>query len=890
MTAGLVLYWRLDDLTPENRAVDSSGNRLNGNVEGDPGVRADERFGSCLVLDGRADALTVPDDPALRLTAYTVSVWVHMAQPMAAPAKGDVPPRDAKADPPKNAKGAVAPVLARDAVFVAGKADGFALSLDARGVVRHAVPVDGDRSAAYATEPGSFDWNRWRHVAVTCDGKVAAVYLDGVQAARYTLPGDPLPGRAALTVGRDPAARRAYLNGATAHLRIYDAALSEQEIRRDMAADEAALAAFVRAHPLDFELTGAGEQPVLYIDDDPAGQPMTLRLVNSSRQDLELRAPGAVRVSAADHHVALAFRPGTLAASATPGVVTPGWSMAAAPDGATLYLLHDTAAVIKPGAALPVDLRGLKADGAGGTRGTRVELAYRLLGYANEPGELTGTRRRYLDVVNHRGRPDIPLDVGFAGGDRVLSDGVTPGSLRLRVVNVSHDTAVALTGEATAGDAASAFTVGFDVQHQGEARPWALTESGRAGNVHLTLGATAVSWDVTREDLGQRVRWTLKPRDGTSLPPGGFLDLTLTGVYALDSPGHAPVVVAYRNIPGYQDGFRTVVAERAPLLFTASEVVIGTATPSARLTVSAADGHLQLRRESDAGGGGRLLFLDLYQDATDGELETVHPAVRFTHAGRFAHRVEARADGFHLRSGDLASDTPADLTAGRASVTALRVAGTGEDANGTTLVLGPTERTNLRLGYHDQYGWIQSHNSKPLAVNPLGNNVGIGTTTVPARLTVGSASEHLQLRRDATTAGKVLFLELYQADTAANVLTYPAIRFHHSNKFWHRVEARPDGFHLKTGAMDADTLVPLVASGATLGSLTIGATTIGENELKILRRLAAGALEFDLYNIAQSEYAFAGTYTFTDNRRYVFTWGEKNQRVSQGRWRLTFPS
>ncbi|NJN74067.1 MAG: hypothetical protein HC799_15265 [Limnothrix sp. RL_2_0] len=47
-----------------------------------------------------------------------------------------------------------------------------------------------------------------------------------------------------------------------------------------------------------------------------------------------------------------------------------------------------------------------------------------------------------------------------------------------------------------------------------------------------------------------------------------------------------------------------------------------------------------------------------------------------------------------------------------------------EDANGDTFVIGST----LRLGHNLQYGWIQSHSSKPLAINPIANNVGIGTT------------------------------------------------------------------------------------------------------------------------------------------------------------------
>ncbi len=61
---------------------------------------------------------------------------------------------------------------------------------------------------------------------------------------------------------------------------------------------------------------------------------------------------------------------------------------------------------------------------------------------------------------------------------------------------------------------------------------------------------------------------------------------------------------------------------------------------------------------------------------------------------------------------------------------------TSQDAGGGALILGPTNASNLRLGYHTDYSWIQSHFNKPLAINPIGSNVGIGTTTPTAKLDV----------------------------------------------------------------------------------------------------------------------------------------------------------
>jgi len=60
--------------------------------------------------------------------------------------------------------------------------------------------------------------------------------------------------------------------------------------------------------------------------------------------------------------------------------------------------------------------------------------------------------------------------------------------------------------------------------------------------------------------------------------------------------------------------------------------------------------------------------------------------------------------------------------------------------NADSLVLGPTNSSHLRLGYHQDYSWIQSHGNKPLLIN-TSNNVGIGSTVNPiASLDISSAS------------------------------------------------------------------------------------------------------------------------------------------------------
>lgn len=70
----------------------------------------------------------------------------------------------------------------------------------------------------------------------------------------------------------------------------------------------------------------------------------------------------------------------------------------------------------------------------------------------------------------------------------------------------------------------------------------------------------------------------------------------------------------------------------------------------------------------------------------------------------------------------------------------LQIINKNQDANGDTLILGLETQPNLRLGYDAKYTWIQSHQSKPLAINPLGNNVGIGTDDPLGTLSIGDSS------------------------------------------------------------------------------------------------------------------------------------------------------
>jgi hypothetical protein len=72
------------------------------------------------------------------------------------------------------------------------------------------------------------------------------------------------------------------------------------------------------------------------------------------------------------------------------------------------------------------------------------------------------------------------------------------------------------------------------------------------------------------------------------------------------------------------------------------------------------------------------------------------------------------------------------------------------DANGAQLRITESNGKFMLVGRTLSYGFVQSHNREPLALNPLGNNVGIGTTQPGAKLDVAG---NLNITGSATKPG-----------------------------------------------------------------------------------------------------------------------------------------
>ncbi len=100
----------------------------------------------------------------------------------------------------------------------------------------------------------------------------------------------------------------------------------------------------------------------------------------------------------------------------------------------------------------------------------------------------------------------------------------------------------------------------------------------------------------------------------------------------------------------------------------------------------------------------------------------------------------------------------------------------------STFIIGPANQSNqanLRLGVHQDYSWIQSHGSKPLSINSIGNNVGIGNSDPQCKLHIKSNGELVRLE-----GANHAYISFYQHDDNADRSGYLGYGSSSNNNFY----------------------------------------------------------------------------------------------------------
>lgn len=164
-------------------------------------------------------------------------------------------------------------------------------------------------------------------------------------------------------------------------------------------------------------------QNILGIDDGALRQSLRIEIVNTSGRDLELQPIAKNALNGKTYHFAVSFRPGTLVdiESVILGEIAEGWSMTT--KGNTLYFGMAKKTLIPQADRMTLTLENISAAPEGGSRGTRVEIKYDQLLYQGSNETISGSRLQYLNIVNQRGKKQIPLYIGLLGSNTILNDG-----------------------------------------------------------------------------------------------------------------------------------------------------------------------------------------------------------------------------------------------------------------------------------------------------------------------------------------------------------------------------------------------------------------------------------------------------------------------------------
>jgi concanavalin A-like lectin/glucanase superfamily protein len=553
---GLVLHLKLDEME-DGKVIDSSGTNEDIAVQGEPTLVPDDTLGACLSFDGAGDYLEVS---SVSLTGdsppHTIELWVRV----------DEHPQS------------------KSSMLLLGQA----------GEGSHHWVMNPDGTARMGTWSGaelstSVAVNEWTHLAVTYDGKQLSGYVNGSPLGEPVAAAFKLS-TISLTLAKG-AQTESDFKGRLASLRVYSRALTAEEIGQDIEADQTAYAAFKRGHPISFSFHDRDEEPVIYIVNDRAGRNMHLEITNSSDRAINLAEIAGTSASSESSHFELRFRSGTLPDSSLEQIkLTDGsWKMAAEKHAnalVSLYFLGPAGLSLNPGEKIKLGLRGVSADGRGGSRGTRVEMVYRNLARPGDTTMLAGNRIQHLNIINDVGRSNIPLRVGFVGSNTVLNDGVSMSTLTLLIANPSQQESIALNDASTG--APTTFIISFDVQAQEQDRPWALGEQDDVTEIHVLQPD---GWpSPTREGAGQSPEWTIKNQDKRELAPGEGISIVLSKIKSSLPAGQTNLYLRYENFPEFSDGQFICTIEKSPILFRETDdeprkgyVGIGTSSPRSEL-------------------------------------------------------------------------------------------------------------------------------------------------------------------------------------------------------------------------------------------------------------------------------------------------------------------
>jgi len=216
VTEGLVGWWTFDNIK-DGKVIDSSGKGNDGEIVGI--CAQTEGFVGSGALQITNGGVKIADSPTLHSPRFTIAMWVKWAE----------------------GQGALARLLQqgndnKESIVILG-GGGAGNSGPSANVLYFSVfasSTGGDGGSSTVKVPGRIEGGKWRHIAAIYDGSDMLVYVDGKVVGKKTI-GDvklfAVEG-APLAIGCRPPNMDRTFNGVVDDVRMYNKALSAEDIRK----------------------------------------------------------------------------------------------------------------------------------------------------------------------------------------------------------------------------------------------------------------------------------------------------------------------------------------------------------------------------------------------------------------------------------------------------------------------------------------------------------------------------------------------------------------------------------------------------------------------------------------------------------------------------------
>jgi serine/threonine protein kinase len=208
---GIIGWWKFDQ-TESGNAQDFSGFNNNGSFLGDAHIASDPERGNVLSLDGDGDYVNCGNDPIFDVSRVTVSAWVKTND---AGSSQHIP-------------------------YVTKSGHCYALKQSPfnSGSIQFHIYDNAFNHWVTARNPVDHSFNgAWHHLAGTYDENAVRLYIDGKLKVHRPYKGIININACEVYIGANCEKKRRFYNGLIDDVRIYNYALSEEQIREVMAGE-----------------------------------------------------------------------------------------------------------------------------------------------------------------------------------------------------------------------------------------------------------------------------------------------------------------------------------------------------------------------------------------------------------------------------------------------------------------------------------------------------------------------------------------------------------------------------------------------------------------------------------------------------------------------------